>query len=139
MAKSRAQVSVEFLLVVGMMLLVLTPLWFSMFTSVRQEQEELRISQAKTALSRIVRAADLVYVQGAPASTTIVIYIPAGINSSSLADNETYYRLLFKDIYVDVVEPTRTKLTGQLPTAEGLKTVTIRAEVNGYVNISSGS
>ncbi|MFH0961882.1 MAG: hypothetical protein V1820_04325 [archaeon] len=139
MSSRSAQISVEFLIVVGLVLLMLSPLWFSLYRSVADEQETLKISSAKIALSRIARASELVYIQGYPAETTVVVSFPSGIVNYSLGNNETVLRISFKGTFLDVVEPSKTNVTGSLPTAAGLHRVRIRAEEGGYVNISSVS
>jgi uncharacterized protein (UPF0333 family) len=137
--KRRPQISVEFLVVVGMVLLMLSPLWFSLYRSIQEEQADLRVSQAKTALSRIVRSADLVYVQGAPASATIIVYLPAGVLNYTFAANETHYDVSLGKYVTDVVEVTKTPLTGALPISEGTHKILIRAEASGIVNITGVS
>lgn len=134
--KMTGQVSVEFLIVVGMVLMILTPLWFSLYKSVSDEQETVRISSGKTALSRIARAAELVYIQGAPAETTITVSLPSGITNFSLGNNETVLRITYKGTYIDLVEPLKTNITGTLPLTGGLYRLKIKAMDGGYVNVS---
>jgi len=132
----RAQISVEFLIVVGLVLMILSPLWFTISRSVQEEQTDLRVAQAKTALSRMVDAADLVYVQGAPASATLVVYIPSGVLNYTFGANETYYTVSVGASTTDVLEPTKTPMTGSLPLSEGTQKVMITAEANGVVNVT---
>lgn len=133
----KAQISVEFLVVIGLVLMMLAPLWFSLYRGIADEQESLRISSAKTALSRIARAAELVYIQGEPAETTISVSFPSGIANTSIGNNETLIRLSYKSTFIDVVEPTKTNIMGVLPNSSGIHKIRIRAMEGGYVNISS--
>jgi hypothetical protein len=135
----RAQLSVEFLVVAGLVLLILTPLWVSLLRAIQAEQADLRISQAHTALERIVQGADLVYVQGSPASVTVTVYVPPGVLNYSLSNNETMYRLSMGTAFTDVVEPTKTPFAGSLPITEGTYKLLVSAEDTGVVNITSVS
>ncbi len=134
-----SQVSIEFLIVSALVLLILAPLWMSMLRAIQAQQDDLRVSQARTALQRIVQSADLVYVQGAPASVVVTVYVPSGVSNYSLLSNETVYILALGSAHTDVVEPTKTPLSGSLPTTEGTYKLIVKAEATGIVNVTGFS
>lgn len=131
----RAQSAIEFLIIVSMLLLILGPLWVEVSTILRQQQDDLRVAYAKTAVSEIQRAADIVSIQGPPASIMVRVYIPTVVTGSTVAGKEIELTLKMANSTTDVVAQTRGPVAGSLPTIEGFYRITVKAE-NGYVNIT---
>ncbi len=131
----KGQSAVEFLVIVSMLLLILGPLWIEVSQVLQQQQSELRVTYAKTALGEIQRAADIVAIQGPPSSITLRLYVPTDIVNSSISGKEVQFTIALGDARTDVVALTKTNVVGDLPTEEGFYRITVKAE-NGYVNVT---
>ena len=132
----KGQVGFEYLIVVGMVVLFLIPVWAYMTSVNNQASHTLYISQAEVASKKIISASDLVYTQGEPAQVTVDIYFPKGIQQSDIFNNTIRLRLYGNAGGVtDVAATSLGNMSGSLPRQEGLYKFVIKA-VGNYVNIS---
>lgn len=131
----KGQVAFEYIVIVGLVFLLLIPVWSYMASVNSQASEALYISQAETAARKIVSAADLVYTQGPPTQLTIDAYIPRQVESVVLLNTTVRFRLYSAGSVTDVAATSLGTLSGSLPSSEGLYKFTIKA-VDNYVNIS---
>ena len=72
----RAQTAMEYLSIVGIVLVFVIPIWAYLITIEQQTSTELSLSYSKNAARQIADASSLVYSQGPPAKLTFQIYIP---------------------------------------------------------------
>ncbi len=131
----RSQASLEFFIIVSLVLLMLYPLWITLFSSVTGQQEELRVSYARTAVERVRQAADLVYVQGEPAQVSVRVYIPEGVENYTLSGEVIELNVRNRAGITDIVAFSNGNMTGELPTTAGYHTLRIKA-VGGLVNVT---
>lgn len=131
----KAQVAFEYIIIVGVVITFLIPLWSYIAVVNEQATQSLSISQAQTAANRIVSASDLVYTQGPPAQLTITIFIPRGVESANLTDTTVRFRVYIGKGVTDVAAVALGPLNGSIPRREGLYRFSIKA-VEDYVNIS---
>ena len=80
--KKRAQVSMEYMVMVGFTLFMIIPIML-IYGSERQSiTNQVSYSQAKQVATKIVDSAEKVYYLGKPSQTTIRVYIPQNIDSA---------------------------------------------------------
>lgn len=131
----KAQVAVEYLIIISVAILVLLPLIIYANEMIRNYNEETKISLAKNAVKKLGESADWVYSQGQPAKLTVEVYFPEGIAQTSLENNTILLRMKilsgFSDIYYNTISP----LNGSIPSIPGYYTVSLIAYQN-YVNVS---
>lgn len=127
---AKAQVALEYLMVVGLVVLLLTPFWIYISLYSSDIEFSFKTEYARTAVNRITDAADFVHVQGIPAKVRLKIYFPKGIDSVSVNGNKVSITLLDNTIYSESI----ADLAGDLPITEGYHYITIKSE-GGYVDI----
>jgi len=136
----KAQSSIEYLAIIGLVLLIL-----SIGTAVIWQQNEVatRFQQADTTVRAIVTAADNVYAQGPGAKMQITVYFPAGYLPSqsflpySAANNKTILlKIQTPGGIGDIIGVSKANVTGTLPSSPGLKVVNLTAG-DGFVTITS--
>ncbi len=71
--------------------------------------------KAKKLVNDIGDAANLVYQQGAGASTRIYVTMPAGVENINLTDNAIVISLVISGIRTDIVRSLPFKINGTLP------------------------
>ena len=65
----RAQVAMEYMVMFGICLILVTVLWFYVDYNTGVTEWELQAAYAKHAVSKLVATADTVYIQGYPAQS----------------------------------------------------------------------
>jgi uncharacterized protein (UPF0333 family) len=138
------QSSVEFIVVIGVALLVLAVMITHGEEKYLNFRDELRVSRVKASLKDVANSVDFVYEQGKGAKTRISVSIPmaAEINISTDADGTgviegTVYVRGNPSTFLEFVD---ANLTGSLPNSSGTFCIDIEclgAEVN--ISRSSGS
>ena len=129
----RAQAAFEYMVIVGLVLAFIVPIWVYVATVQQQTQTELAQTYAETSLKKVANAVDLVYVQGPPAKVNTQIVIPAGISNFSVLGtnlNTLYFRIGFGSTASDVVAVTRTRVNGTIPIQEGTYTISVEANAS---------
>ena len=127
---TRAQVALEYLMVVGLIMLILIPFWAYITLYSSDIEFSFKIEYARTAVNRVTDAADFVHAQGIPAKVRLKIYFPKDINSTSISGMRVSITLLDNTIYSDSI----ANLSGDLPLTGGYHYITIKSE-GTYVNI----
>ena len=122
----RGQTAVEYAVMVAIALIILIPIWMSVYNSVSVTREGLQSSYALHAVSRLKAAADAVYVQGEPAKFTVIVILPEGVESVGISDYEIFVRLSNKAGTTDAIATTLGPVTGNLSASPGTHRVTVR-------------
>jgi len=128
---SKAQVAFEYIVIVGLVMLFLIPL-ISYISSVQSRAStQLSISYAQNAANKLASQADLVYSQGPPAKVTTSIYIPPGIESSSISSSVNGSTIIFRvrvpNSLTDVAASSNANIIGTLPQTEGNYQIAVEA------------
>ncbi len=99
----RAQSAFEYLIIISIVISFLVPIWAYVLGTQQRTTDELSLSYANNAVSRIVDTSNLVYSQGPPAKVTVSIYIPAGVQEFIVLNNTLVMRMRtgsgFSDVY----------------------------------------
>ena len=118
----KAQASMEYLLIVGILLVVLVPLFLF---SLNSATTSIRFNEAKEAVETIATEADNLYKFGG-GKQTIFVTIPSGVTSSKVNTNSVVLTLDGGDSVAFTTAP----LNGSIPTSEGYKQITLEVIVN---------
>ena len=141
----RAQSSTEYLLVLGIVLVILVPFIYYGYSS---SQESVRILQARRAVESLANAADYVYTQGYGSRTTVNVIIPEGIDfdnsyigkpltsSSEVPSEEINLRLYTQNGFTDVFKSTQEEVRGNWLNRSGPYFFTVYMSDDGYVLIA---
>ena len=122
----KGQSALEYLIVVGIALLILIPLWLHVSNTIAVTNIELQSSYALHAVSRLKAAADSVYVQGEPAKFTVIVTFPNGVESVSISEHEIFMRMANAAGTTDAIATTLGPVTGNLSSMPGSHRVSVR-------------
>ena len=131
----KAQVSMEFLMVVGLALMMTLPLIVLFYQQSENLNTGILDSQIDKVASEIRDAADEVYYLGYPSKKTVTIYVPEGVNSISIYNTSIMFLVESANGDYEVVKWSVANLTGVLQTYPGIHHVVVEAQ-EGYVSIS---
>lgn len=134
--KSRGQVSIEYMVIIGFVTIITIPLIIIYHTFVKDSREEISSNQILQLAKKIVDASESVYYHGEPSQTAIRVNVPDGITAVDLSYG---YELVFKiqtgGGSSDIVQRSLVNITGSLPIDEGIYTITVKA-ISNHVEVS---
>ena len=133
--KKEAQVSVEYMMIIGFATIITIPLIIIYYTFTQESGDEINSVQILQIAKKIVDAAESVYYLGEPSQTTLRVNIPNNVILANLSNYEVVFRLKTKSGEVDIVQNSAVNITGSLPTNKSTYLITVEAKSN-YVNIS---
>lgn len=131
----KGQVAFEYILIVGLLLFFLIPLWAYSAGIERQASSELATTYAQNAANKLANQADLVHSQGPPAKINTQLYIPPGVQNITIIDSTIIFRMQTDYGLTDVVAIANTNISASLPTTEGNYQISVEATPTG-ANIS---
>ncbi len=142
MAGKRGQITTEYVIIVGFMLIILLVLWAQTTFTITNTTADLRIAYAKHAVTKIAEAADAVYVQGPPAKFSIYITMPDNVANSNVSGHEVSISVYTYDGITDVYEDTLGNVTGCLrhlvPGTHRISVEAILVGTTNMVNVTDG-
>lgn len=131
----RAQISLEFLIVVGFAFLMTIPLIILFYQQSESLNTDITASQMDKVASEIRDAADEVYYLGSPSKKTVALYFPEGIQSISFTNNKMIFLVDAPGDDYQLVKWTAANLTGSIQTHKGIHHVTAES-FDSYVQIT---
>lgn len=131
----QGQVALEYIAIVGLALLVATPLIIEAQESSQSMRESFQNGLAKNALNNVEEAASLVHSQGPPAKVTFDIRLPDGITRANVTDNYVHIRRSVGAGETNFYNTLDFNVTGDLPENAGVHTMVAEAEED-HVNIT---
>lgn len=134
-AKKEAQISVEYMVIIGFVTIITIPLIIIYYSFVQDSGDEIASTQISHVAKKIVDAAESVYYLGEPSQTTLRVNIPNNVILANLSDYEVVFKVKTRSGVVDIVQSSNVNITGSLPTNMSTYLITIKAESN-YVNVT---
>ncbi len=123
----RGQASIEYMFILGLSLVIAGVLWTVSSTNIEDSRWELNIAYSESALQKLLRSADEIYVQGPPAQKTINIDLPDNVNAVYIQGNAVFIEMWWKGILRNASDVSITNMTGYINPAAGRHRVIIRA------------
>ena len=132
----KAQVSVEYLLIMGFATLMTIPLLIIYYKYTSETTNSVVYGQSLQIARKIIDSSESVYYLGKPSQTTLKVNFPDNIYSINLSNKELVFKVKTINGLSDIVQISSVNLSGSLPTSPGVHIVTVKAE-DGYVLIAS--
>lgn len=126
----KAQVSVEFLIIVGIGIIIISSYVIYSYQAIYSYKINTDISITKDSLKKIIENSKFVFNQRKPAKHTITVCLPETITNCLLNNTLIICYLGDKMIY----ETSEINLTGWIPNNSGCHEIKLVAEDN-YVNL----
>ncbi len=127
----RGQVSMEFLLIMGVAFVMIIPVLILFLTQSQDMQEDVSAAQIDKLANELVNAADNVYYLGAPSKKTIKAYMPSFVKNINFTSNRIIVNIDTGDRQYSIFKVTAANVSGTLSTDIGLHVIEITAESNG--------
>ena len=123
----KSQVSIEYLMIMGFVVVMTIPLLVLYYTYTTNSRDEIITSQVNQIATRIVDATESVYFLGEPSQTTIRVYIPNQIKGASLDNKEILFNVSTRTGVSEIVQISSVNLTGSLPINQSTYSITLKA------------
>lgn len=132
----KGQAATEYLMIMGIALAILIPLFVFVQDYISDSKTDLRISAVKDSLQTLSDTSEMAYYQGYPAKITVNVFIPEGVVKTNISDKSFLITLQTPGGESDMVAVTDAPVNGSLPTKPGSYKIEVRALEKGYVNVS---
>ena len=123
----KAQVSIEYILLIGLIIAAITPLFYYSISTITQNT---KMNRAYSLVNKIADTADMLYALGPGSQEVIVIEIPGGVESITIQGKEVNVRMVLFSKASDISAVSKANMTGSLVTKSGSWHVLIKNEDN---------
>ena len=128
LSKKRAQVSMEYLIIIGFVIVMLIPAVYLYIRYSSSSSDVLSSSKASQIANEIVKATNEVYYLGEDNQKNIEVSFPSNIEAIEFANKEIVFRIKdSKGNIQEIVEVASVPLSGILPNVQGKKLITVRS------------
>ena len=131
----KGQAAIEYMVIIGIALLILTPILYYSGKSFSNYKEDTNILSARNTVEKIGENADWICAQGSPARVQINVHMPEDIIEASLENRTVLLRIESTSGAKEVFYESVCDLQGELPVKEGFYYLALVA-VDNYVNIT---
>jgi hypothetical protein len=121
----RGQVSIEYMIILGFVVLALVPLTLVYFSYSTETKQQIIDSQVNQIERKIVDSAEAVYYLGELSRTTIKVYIPENIVSVNITGRTINFRIKSVAGISDTVVLASVNMTGSINPNSGIKLISI--------------
>lgn len=133
--KKRAQISIEYLIVIGFVVFLIITMIGVAFVYSSNIQDKLRSNQLDYFANKVISSSETVYYSGPPSKLTVKAYLPSGITGISISGNQILFNFTTNTGLNKISYKSDVPLTGSLSINEGVKRIVISAQT-GNVLIS---
>ncbi len=134
-----AQVSMEFLGIMGFILLLMIPLLAIFITQSGELQDEVSMKQSLQVARSIADSAESVYYLGAPSKTRIKVYIPEKVTNMTINGREIIFHVDTINGPREIFWTSEVNMSGSIDPEPGIHHISVQAidSLSGaYVSIS---
>jgi len=131
----KAQISMEYLLIMGFVVAAFIPLTMIFYVYTQGSTQEIAAEQLSQIAKDVVDAAESVYYQGTPSQVSMRVYMPSQLQSVTLDGKNIILEYQTPQGLAEVIETSAVNISGSLPATKGTYTLTIKAW-DEYVNVS---
>ncbi len=131
-----AQISMEYMIVIGFTLLMITPLLVIYGKERQNINDQVNSRQAFNIARKIVDSAHTVYYLGKPAKTTLKVYMPNNVEDILFRNYTIIFRMKSGLGTQEIMSESSVNLTGKISTGTGIQYIDITAQ-DYAVNITT--
>ena len=132
---AKGQVSSEYLMITGVVLVFISIMLVLSTYYARDMTDQVSLNQVDRLAHQIIDTAEQVFYWGSPTRVTINAYIPAGVNSISIANNEVYFVVNTQQGPTDIAYKANVTMIGSIRSSPGLRKIKVEAQ-DGFVLVN---
>jgi uncharacterized protein (UPF0333 family) len=128
MNRQKAQISIEYMIVVGFVTVLILGLLAVGYFYSATIKEKIKFNQLSSFSSKVISSAETVFQKGAPSKITFTAYLPPAVKQIEILDNEIVFTLTTSSGTAKMSFSSDVPLQGSLSTSEGVKRIKIEAQ-----------
>ncbi|PIN78445.1 hypothetical protein COV14_03375 [Candidatus Woesearchaeota archaeon CG10_big_fil_rev_8_21_14_0_10_33_12] len=136
MRNKNAQVSVEYVIIVGFILFITIPLILIFYEHTSSTNDQVITSQVDMIAKKVVDSAESVYYLGEPSKTRIKVYMPTNIENVTIDNYEVVFKVKTKSGVTDISQPSSVNISGFISVTKGIHYISIESK-GDYVWVST--
>ncbi len=136
MKEKNAQVSVEYVIIIGFSLLITLPLILIFYEHTRATSDQVISSQVDQIARKIVDNSESVYYLGEPSKTRIKVYMPENVEDAIISNKEVTFRVKTKSGVTDISHICSVNISGYIAITPGIHYISIESK-GDYVWLST--
>jgi len=136
MKEKNAQVSVEYVIIIGFALLITIPLILIFYEHTRTTSDQVIASQVDQIARKIVDNSESVYYLGEPSKTRVKVYMPENIEEAIISNKEVTFRVKTKSGITDISHISSVEINGSIAITPGIHYISIESK-GDYVWVST--
>ncbi len=133
---TKAQISMEYLIIVGFVLVITIPLILIFSTHSTEMNENVIANQVDNIASKIVDSAESVYYLGESSRITFRVQIPKKVTAVTIGNNEVVFQISKLAGIDEVVKYTPVPINGSISAESGIYNIVIESK-GDYVWVSN--
>lgn len=130
-----AQISVEYLIIVGFITFVLIGIIGIAFFYSGSIRDSIKMNQVSSLASKIISSSERVFYAGEPSKTVVSGYLPEGVDEIQIIENSLIFTVETGSGISKISFSSNVPILGTLESSKGLKKIKIEAKEN-HVEIS---
>ena len=129
----RGQASLEYAMIVGLMMLVTVPVFYYANAKV---SNDLSLTKVDDAVTSLTAAADTVYLSGPGTVKLVWIDLPGGVTSTEVSGRHVSVKFNVNGQETEIHGLSKAELTGSVPDSQGTYRMKVEMLDSGTVSIS---
>jgi len=131
--RRRGQVSLEYVVMVGFVILVIAGVMTLAMVYIGTIRDNTRMNQIVSYSNKIISAAESVFYAGQPSKTTITTYLPDGVSSIEITEDNLVFTVSTSSGPSKVAFQSNVPISGSLESSRGLRRVQVEAQSDTVV------
>ena len=136
MKEKNAQVSVEYVMIVGFILFITIPLILIFYEHTSSTNDQVITSQVDMIAKKVVDNAESVYYLGEPSKTRIKVYMPTNVEDVIIDNHEIVFKVKTRSGITDISQPSSVNISGSISVTKGIHYISIESK-GDYVWVST--
>jgi len=133
MKAEKSQISIEYILLIGLILAAVLPIFYYSFTTINNHT---KMNKASMIVIKVVETADMLYALGPGSQEAIVIEIPSGVENITIQGKEINLKLRIFTKVSDIFAVSKTNMAGTILATPGSWHILMKNE-NNTIQISN--
>lgn len=136
MRERNAQVSVEYVIIVGFILVIMIPLILIFYEHTSSTNDQVITSQVDKIAKKVVDNAESIYYLGEPSKTRIKVYMPTNVEDIIIYEKEIVFKVKTRSGITDISQLSSVNINGSISATKGIHYISIESK-GDYVWVST--
>ncbi len=130
MQYKKAQVSIEYLVIMGFVVFVLIGILGASFLYTGTIKDKIKMDQVIYFSNKVISTAETVFYSGSPSKSTIFGYLPEGVKEIEIKENSLILTVQTNHGIAKMAFSSNVPISGNITQFQGLRKIKIEAKEN---------